>query len=548
MRSLATNLFIFSLLPSAWGQPPIINPDAVVNSASFAAPIAPGALATIFGTNLSVETATAQVLPLPKTLGGVRLQIGGREAALLYVSPTQINFQVPAPPEYGPESLSLVGFGNVPLILSGPRGPSVPVQVFVAREAPGIFVKGGGNCGVGAILNTTPEGVVTENSPAVSAEPGGWISIFSTGSGESYFAPPDGAAAPGTEPLARYKWGSLVVIGAGLKTYFSPRTTYDGLAPGFVGLGQTIVQLPQDAPEDCEVPLYLASIRRNSQPVTVSVKRGGGPCTPSELVRLASLKWIKSATTGPRLTDISSAESFEAQFAHGGRSWLDHPRLPVLGYTNVGNPTTGPGCGGYAGANSQAGELSLDTGRGTTIVGPVRTPSNEFLYRQNLPAGSVVPGKLSVVATGSSELGAFRSEIAIPNPIRVKTNLAPSTIIDRNRAFRVEWDGGDADMIVNIQVVSISDPIDSYYHGVQQFVRGDSGSVVFPLQAIAGGILQFPVQPFRGAMVIIRVLPLTPTTFEANGLTLGGRHQWEYLFEYKGLTIGTPPTAPPAAQ
>jgi uncharacterized protein (TIGR03437 family) len=62
-----------------------------------AAAIAPGALVSILGRNLSDATATAPdgLTNLPTTLGGVQVYFNGVLAPLMYVSPSQINSQVP---------------------------------------------------------------------------------------------------------------------------------------------------------------------------------------------------------------------------------------------------------------------------------------------------------------------------------------------------------------------------------------------------------------------------------------------------------------------
>src|SRR5262249_8865244 len=71
-----------------------------VSSASYAGTIAPGSIATVFGQELASRTETAQTLPLPKLLGGAQVNVivigyGGFGAPLFFVSPGQINFQVP---------------------------------------------------------------------------------------------------------------------------------------------------------------------------------------------------------------------------------------------------------------------------------------------------------------------------------------------------------------------------------------------------------------------------------------------------------------------
>ena len=83
-----------------------ISPGGVVNAASFAAGSAKvekapalvvGSIASIFGTNLAASTKAAQTVPLPRQLGGTAVSVDGIAAPLFYVSPTQINFQIPSP-------------------------------------------------------------------------------------------------------------------------------------------------------------------------------------------------------------------------------------------------------------------------------------------------------------------------------------------------------------------------------------------------------------------------------------------------------------------
>lgn len=82
---------LFSATASA--QTPVI--QAVVSAANGqAGPFAPGSLISIFGSGLAGSTLAART-PLPTTLGGVSVQLGGIKAPLLFVSPGQINAQIP---------------------------------------------------------------------------------------------------------------------------------------------------------------------------------------------------------------------------------------------------------------------------------------------------------------------------------------------------------------------------------------------------------------------------------------------------------------------
>src|ERR1039458_9348826 len=73
----------------------------VVNAASYDPLIAPGIFVTIYGQNLadaaaSWDSAITDGKTLPTSLGGVQVQINGRKAFVVYVSPGQVNVLAPA--------------------------------------------------------------------------------------------------------------------------------------------------------------------------------------------------------------------------------------------------------------------------------------------------------------------------------------------------------------------------------------------------------------------------------------------------------------------
>src|SRR5205814_5351732 len=76
---------------------PLIGTNGIVNGASFSrdAIVSPGSIVSLFGVNLALATQSASALPLPTTLAGTQVLVGGTAAPLFYVSPTQINFQMP---------------------------------------------------------------------------------------------------------------------------------------------------------------------------------------------------------------------------------------------------------------------------------------------------------------------------------------------------------------------------------------------------------------------------------------------------------------------
>jgi hypothetical protein len=120
------SLAVFGLLR----QP---SPMAIVNAASFAAgPVAPGSLISIFGSNLAEATQLAPDASVLYSLGGVTLLINGMTAPLLFVSPGQINAQVPFGVEAGPAAAVLQVTGM----------PPVSIEFTIAPATAGIFTSG----------------------------------------------------------------------------------------------------------------------------------------------------------------------------------------------------------------------------------------------------------------------------------------------------------------------------------------------------------------------------------------------------------------------
>jgi uncharacterized protein (TIGR03437 family) len=83
---------------AATSATPVITPGSVVNAGSYLGDVAPGALAVLYGTNLA-DNIYQNVIDangdFVETLGGVTVTVDGVAAPLVYVSPTQINFQIP---------------------------------------------------------------------------------------------------------------------------------------------------------------------------------------------------------------------------------------------------------------------------------------------------------------------------------------------------------------------------------------------------------------------------------------------------------------------
>lgn len=116
----------------------------IVSSASGAGTVAPNSLVSAFGANLASQTAQADGLPLPTTLGGIGVQVSdsagiAQVAGLVFVSAGQINFVMPMV-AVGPVTVMVVSNSN--LVARG--------TVQVQATAVGVFSADGNGTGVAA--------------------------------------------------------------------------------------------------------------------------------------------------------------------------------------------------------------------------------------------------------------------------------------------------------------------------------------------------------------------------------------------------------------
>jgi uncharacterized protein (TIGR03437 family) len=122
------------------GQPVGPGPLISVNAASFADALAPDSIVAAFGLNLAATTQSAQSMPLPINLGGVSVRVTdsagiARFAKLLFVSPTQINYIMPAGTSDGLATVDVIPEGGGAVVASG--------GAQVTTVAPGIFAVSG---------------------------------------------------------------------------------------------------------------------------------------------------------------------------------------------------------------------------------------------------------------------------------------------------------------------------------------------------------------------------------------------------------------------
>ena len=234
---------------------PVVFSGGLVNAASFApgAPLPPGGMVSVFGGNMATSSGGASTVPLPLTLGGASVSIGGISAPLFYSSGGQINAQIP---------FELPVNSRPQVVVSQGGALTVPEGITVAPTAPGIFAKNQQGSGQGAILNAQYV-LVDASAPAAA---GDVVQVFATGLGATNPAVASGAAAPGAPPLAQVVATVTATIGGQ-----PAQVQFAGLAPTFVGLYQVNVQIPSGLPPG-PAALVLTAGPTTSNTVTLMLK------------------------------------------------------------------------------------------------------------------------------------------------------------------------------------------------------------------------------------------------------------------------------------
>jgi uncharacterized protein (TIGR03437 family) len=211
--------------------------QGLTNAASYKPAFAPGAIMAIFGTQLATATQSAAGVPLPARLGDTSVTINGIAAPLYFVSPGQLNVQIPYETPAG---------SNATLQVTS-NGQSATSQFSVALTAPGIFADA-----TGAL------------APNPAAARGQTITLFVTGEGAASPAPETGStpvAATAPKPVQSV---SLTVGGIPVATPFQ-----------FIGIPQWAIGLTQI---NFAVP---ANVALGVQPVVATV--GGVSSAPANL-------------------------------------------------------------------------------------------------------------------------------------------------------------------------------------------------------------------------------------------------------------------------
>src|SRR5271157_3923204 len=390
-KRLLCGLTIWTL--AAWAQRPVIS--SVANAASYSTYAFPaGSIASIFGSNLAASTLPATAVPLPTSLGGTSVAVNAVAAPLFYVSPSQINFQVPS---YGAGTAAASG-----VVVTTAAGRSDPYPLG-GGDSVGLFTLDASGCGRGAVSN---------------------VSAYGTGLGIVNNPPPDGSPAP-SSPLA---WASIGVAGVyDFVQDASEPDWWDGRAPGLIGVDQLNVRVPETTREGCAVPFQVVT-DTISQPVTLAVRNGGGPCVDPPTAGYGKITWEKTvSTTAANVVTEADTVTVSLQASPGkqappvpvfsegplpGSAVYFGPSCPVPGYRSLGAGTVTVQGPGFAPITTSVAPLQQQQVTGLTV------------YQAALPTGTIQSGNFTVAAGGGPDVGGFQSSIQIGSEIQITSDLA----------------------------------------------------------------------------------------------------------------------------
>jgi uncharacterized protein (TIGR03437 family) len=227
---------------------PYIAPAGIMNGAAQTpgTSVAPGSVISIFGQSLANVVQVGPTNPAAQSIAGTTVTINNSILPLLFVSPTQINAQLPSSLPEGTYLLEVQNTGQ----------PEISGTLTVARDAPGLFSYAAGSTAYAMAFHADGS-LVTTSSPAVAGET---ISFLGTGFGPYQTPVLDGFFPPNPAPAT----SDSVALSVGGQAVTSTSTA----APGFTGVAQTQFQVPT-ALASGGVPLSVSINGTDSNSVTL---------------------------------------------------------------------------------------------------------------------------------------------------------------------------------------------------------------------------------------------------------------------------------------
>lgn len=420
----------------AQAAPPTIWSTGMVNAASLASGIAPGAMFLIVGQEMGPRQGICAQDSSSTVLGGTSVVVscGGitESATMIYSSAGIVAGILPPTIPAGEGSFVVANDGE-----------SKPKSVSVVERAFGIFTLTGDGDGTAIAQNFVPAAQYGPNTFLDSALPGGFVVLWGTGMG-------------GVSQHA------IVIVGGK-----AGKTLYAGPSGCCAGMDMVIFEVPAGV-EGCFAPVYVSM--GAGEPIynfaAISIAAKGGECSDKHGYSGAELQRLQSgqAQRVASVVLIGGSASSESISGFGefltvrlgggyGSGPLPDPNIPTFGSCTVRSesrfsafslrfPLLGPRIDGRPPAAFFPGALTL---HGPQASVPLRVNDDPATSSQ-LPRldGSYIVEN----GGGTSEVGPFQASVQFrysPVLFHFADGLPD---IDSSRDLTVTWTGADGGYIV----------------------------------------------------------------------------------------------------
>lgn len=244
------DVFVMKVVP-----PPFISSGGVLNGASFArGAVAPGSIAVVFGAYLNDGPQVLSPIvgadgKVATSLGGTQITVGGIAAPILYSTPNQVSIQIP---------YELTG--AVAAVSPTVGGQSSEFRFLeLASTGPGFFTLNQAGTGEAIALHQDGVTLIASQAPARRGE---IVIFYLTGLGAL-----NPALGTGVPAAANTATAPVTMTFGGV----AATPAYAGAAPGFIGLNQINVQIPNNAPVARDVAVAISAGGRSGNPVTIAI-------------------------------------------------------------------------------------------------------------------------------------------------------------------------------------------------------------------------------------------------------------------------------------
>ncbi len=255
------------LIPGGIGQTswqPVFNANTNVSAASYVStPLAPESIVSAFGSGLATATLAAASTPLPTTLAGATVKVrdsagAERPAPLFFVSPVQVNYQMPAGTANGAATIT---------VTSGDGSVSTGVSQ-ITSVAPGLFTANASGQGVAAALALRVKADGSQQFESVAR--------FDAAQNKFVAAPID--LGPETDQVFLILYGTGIRLRSSLSAVsvklggVDAQATFAGALDGFVGLDQVNARIPRSLIGRGEIDILMTADGQAANTARVSIR------------------------------------------------------------------------------------------------------------------------------------------------------------------------------------------------------------------------------------------------------------------------------------